>query len=100
MFGLNTRSKRIDDVGHAVAAGDSHSLWKRAFEPVNVLLVVHGTVGVPPTCEAVQPAGSVPGETLSKFWEKMVVATGVPVSRVVSRVEEPALVVSCNASSI
>src|SRR4051794_37048758 len=90
MFGLNTRSKRMD----------GFSLWNRAFEPMNVLLVVHGTVGIPPTCTAVQPAGSVPGATPSKFWEKIVVGIGVPVSSVVSRVAAPWLLASCTASSI
>src|SRR5204862_7413674 len=74
--------------------------WKRAFDPVKVLEVVQGTVGEPPTWTALHPPGRFPGATPSKFSEKIVVATGVPVSSVASSVAAPRLVANCSVSSI
>ncbi len=65
--------------------------WNAALEPVpqKLELVVQGTMLLPPACEVAQPAGSVPAATPLKFSLKMVVADGVPVKRVWSRVAVP-----------
>ena len=48
--------------------------------PQKVLLVVHGTVLLPPAWNRDPSAGSDPGATPLKFWAKIVVETGVPAS--------------------
>src|ERR1043166_8675025 len=98
MFGEATRSNRVLlelDVSFALARN-------RPFDdvPQNVLFVVHGTVGVPPTWIVPQPGGSEPGATASKFWKKIVVWIGVPVSCVKRTTLEPCDVEIVSANSI
>src|SRR5450755_1772555 len=82
MIGLNKRSNRV---GLPVPPTPSFALmWKAALfgEPTArkaVLLVVHGTVLAPPPCDTAHPAGKEPEATPSKFSEKSVVETGLPV---------------------
>src|SRR5258708_38156746 len=100
IFGEATRSNRT---GVPVPPVPSFALtWKSAFDavPQNVLFVVHGTVGVPPTCIVVHPAGSNPGPTPSKFSVKIVVETGVPVFCVKGKVTEPCAVDTFSENSI
>src|SRR5436309_7567157 len=88
--GLNSRPNRV--FVNAPGPGPSAAFWwNAAFEPVlqKVLLVVHGTVLVPPACDPVHPAGTVPGTTPSKFSLRRVVVLGVPVNRVWSSVVCP-----------
>src|ERR1700720_3832110 len=98
MLGDATRSKRV-----GLPPSPSFALtWNSAFEvvPQNVLLVVHGTVLLPPAWIVVHPAGSDPGATPLKFWAKIVVETGVPVFCVKGPVVEPWSVVTFSKNSI
>ena len=54
-----------------------------------MLLVVHGTVLLPPTCWVNQKGGNVSGVVESKFSWNIVVARGVPVEWVKSRAVDP-----------
>src|ERR1700682_1428190 len=97
MLGDATRSKRVG------SAASLASTWKSAFDavPQKELLVVHGTVFVPPWWIVVQPAGKVPGATPLKSSENTVAATGVPVSSLNrSVVLPPPLVVTARERSI
>src|SRR5690242_19916515 len=87
ILGDATRSKRV----RLLPVVSFALMWNNPFEavPQNVLLVVQGTVGVPPTWIVPQPAGSDPVGVLSKFSEKIVVATGVPVFCVNNRLVLP-----------
>src|SRR5438270_10607876 len=88
MLGLRARSWWVVD----------DSAWNSALEP-KVALVVHGADADGDTAAVVQPAGSVPGLTPSKFSERSVVATGVPVSKVANSVAAPWAVVSWSVRS-
>src|SRR5262245_53107948 len=97
ILGEATRSNRTGVVVPSFAL-----TWNNAFDavPQNVLLVVHGTVGVPPTWIVAHPAGRNPGLTPLKFSEKIVVGTGVPVFCVNSKVVEPCAVETFSENSI
>src|SRR3954447_20383504 len=87
-FGVRARSWCVDD----------DSVWNKALEP-NATLVLHGADADGATAAVVQPAGREPGATPSKFSERSVVATGVPVFTVASKVADPCAVVTCSVNS-
>src|SRR2546422_822097 len=94
--GLKRRSHRLE----LPAAPSLASMWKAPLLPgLKVLLVVQGTVLLPPACLINHPSGSVPGATVSKFSWNIVVGLGVPVGRLASRTVDPWFVVIVKTSS-
>src|ERR1051326_1722026 len=84
--GLRRRSHRFESLLNP----SSTLTWNAPLFPMlNVLLVVHGTVLLPPTCWVNHPMGRLPGAADSKSSWKIVVARGVPVAWVNRRTVDP-----------